>query len=401
VAISGATAPAMAAVPDTTVPVAPTSIGTSIASTTTAAPAVAAEAWILVDADTGAVLAGASIHEPHLPASTVKVITALTALRLNGAAGSVQVTNAAATRAPMRIGMQVGQQWSMKDALYSLMLVSANDSAYAIAQSTAGSIEGFSSEMAKTGQLLGLRDSTFKDPAGFDDADSVIGPSEMSAFDLAIAGRAALRDPTLGPIVATQRYKFVGPDGTEHTLVNHSKLLTRYDGADGIKTGYTKRAQGTFVGSATRGGRTLIAVVLGAPDIYTPVIHLFDWGFSNPPSSAGIGENLPAIAGEAPAPAPAATSVAITPAVNSTTAAVAVTTAVVEPVTAEAVTVPVTGPVLLTGTTGPLWWAVAVSGVGALIAAVGIWRFAVSKLRRRRYDRVLTRVADLQLPARP
>ena len=186
----------------------------------------------------------------------------------------------------MRIGMQVGQQWSMKDALYSLLLVSANDSAYAIAQSTAGSIEGFPAEMAKTGQLLGLRDSTFKDPAGFDDADSVIGPSEMSAFDLAIAGRAALRDATLGPIVATQRYKFTGPDGTHHTLVNHSKLLTRYEGADGIKTGYTKRAQGTFVGSATRDGRTLIAVVLGAPDIYTPVIRLFDLGLFE---SAGLG----------------------------------------------------------------------------------------------------------------
>ena len=179
VALSGATAPAMAAVPDTTVPVSATSIATAVAPTTTAPPTVAAGAWILVDADTGAVLAGESIHEPHLPASTVKVITALTALRLNGAAGSVEVSKAAATRAPMRIGMQVGQQWSMKDALDSLLLVSANDSAYAIAQSTAGSIEGFSAEMAKTGQLLGLRDSTFKDPAGFDDADSVIGPSEI------------------------------------------------------------------------------------------------------------------------------------------------------------------------------------------------------------------------------
>ena len=386
VALSGATAPAMAAVPDTTVPVA----ATSIAPTTTAAPTVAAEAWILVDADSGAVLAGESIHEAHLPASTVKVITALTALRLNGAAGSVEVTKAAATRAPMRIGMQVGQQWSMKDALYSLMLVSANDSAYAIAQSTAGSIEGFSSEMAKTGQLLGLRDSTFKDPAGFDDADSVIGPSEMSAFDLAIAGRAALRDATLGPIVATQRYKFVGPDGTRHTLVNHSKLLTRYEGADGIKTGYTKRAQGTFVGSATRGGRTLIAVVLGAPDIYTPVIRLFDWGFSNPPGSVGTGENLPAIAGEAPAPPSPATSVAISSAIDSTIA----------PVTTAAA-VPATAPVMLaTGTTGPVWWEVGVSGGAALVAAVGVWRFLVSTQRRRRYDRVLGRVADLQLPAR-
>ena len=156
------------------------------------------------------------------------------------------------------------------------------------------------------------------------------------------------------------------------------------------------RAQGTFVGSATRDGRTLIAVVLGAPDIYTPVIRLFDWGFSNPPGSVGTGENLPLVAGEEPPAPPPATSVAITAVTETTIPVAPVTTAVVEPVTAE----PVTEPVLLTGTTGPLWWAVAVSGVGALIAAVGVWRFAVSKLRRRRYDRVLTRVADLQLPAR-
>jgi hypothetical protein len=111
----------------------------------------------------------------------------------------------------------------------------------------------------------------------------------------------------------------------------------------------------------------------------------------------GIGENLPAIAGEAPAPAPpspATSAIEPTIAPATTVAAVAVTAV---PVTA----VPVTAPVMLaTGTTGPVWWEVGVSGAAALVAAVGVWRFLVSTQRRRRYDRVLGRVADLQLPAR-
>ena len=179
--------------------------------------------------------------------------------------------------------------------------------------------------------------------------------------------------------------------------MNHSKLLTRYDGADGIKTGYTKRAQGTFVGSATRDGRTLIAVVLGAPDIYTPVIRLLDWGFSNPAGSIGTGESLPAVEGQAPAPAPVpATSPTATSAPTPvTTAAPAPVTAAPEP------TAPTTAAVVrITGTTGPIWWEVALSGVAALVAAVGVWRFAANAQRRRRYDRVLSRVADLQFPAR-
>lgn len=307
-------------------------------------PDVQARSWILVDAATGQVLAGANLHAPQLPASTVKTITALTALRILGPAGLVAVSDNAAARPPMRIGMVTGQVWPMVDALHCLMLVSANDVAYALAETSAGSLEGFALEMAETARRLGMVDSTFADPAGFDHPDdTVIGPNAMSAWDLAIAGRAVLADPVLAPMVITQRYDFTGPDGLPHELTNHNKLLARDPTAIGVKTGYTKAASGTYVAAAERGGRRLLGVVMGtAADIYTPMNRLFDYGFSIPPTP-GVGrpEVLPGVVDPAVLPTTtvpttlAPTTVAPTTTVAPSTTLARTTVATVAPPTGQ------------------------------------------------------------------
>src|SRR5205085_6701650 len=120
------------------------------------------------------------------------------------------------------------------------------------------------------------------DPAGLDDEFANKGGDRISARDLAIVARAVLAQPALMQVIATRDYKFAGGDGLGHTLTNHDLFLDLYPGATGLKTGTTDLAGHTFVGSATRNGRTMLAVVLDAPDSYGLVERLLDQGFATP-----------------------------------------------------------------------------------------------------------------------
>ncbi|MGD9792841.1 MAG: D-alanyl-D-alanine carboxypeptidase family protein [Acidimicrobiia bacterium] len=329
---------------------------------------VEGRSWILVDAGSGKVLAAHNEHEPQLSASTVKVMTALTALRFLSLDSTVTVSDLAAERPPMRLGMESGEKWKTRDAMYAMLMESANDAAYAIAEQARGDLKSFAKEMNAFGRSLGLQDSTFADPAGFDGQDTAIGPSKVSAYDLAIIGRAALNSPTVSKIVGTVSRTITGPDGTKHSLVNHNRALNSgtdryYAGTIGIKTGFTSAAQGTFVTAARQNGRTLIAVVMGNKDIYTPTQLLFQWGFSGAagvtqaaaaspttvPATAAPATGAPATSAAKPAPTkpapakPAPTTAATQPE-PATTPAPAPASAAPEPVTtlAPAATEPAT-----------------------------------------------------------
>ena len=257
------------------------------------APVPPAKAWILVDADSGAVLAGAAHHDALPPASTTKLMTALVAVEKLPREAVFTVGDVAAAQPAMRIGMRTGQGWALSPALHSLLMVSANDAAYALAEAASGSLGGFATDMNAAAARYGMRDSTFNDPAGFDDSASFQGGSRVSAYDLAIAARNVLAVPELVAIAALPEYGFQGPSGRQHRLLNHNKLLRRYPGAIGLKTGYTRRAGHTFVGAARRDGRTMIAVVLNTDDTYGSAASLLDHGFATAPGDPGIGERLP------------------------------------------------------------------------------------------------------------
>jgi D-alanyl-D-alanine carboxypeptidase (penicillin-binding protein 5/6) len=259
---------------------------------TTAAPPP--RAWIVADAGSGEILDAHDDHTPYRPASTTKIMTALTAVQRLPPDAAITVSALAASQPASKISMKTGEHWKLSDALASLIVVSANDAAYAIAESTSGSLAKFAKAEAETGRQLGLQDSTFADPAGLDNASSFRGGPRMSAYDIAVSTRNALQVPVLARLAASPVVSFTGPDGMHHTLVNHNKLVSehRYQGATGFKTGFTNLAGNTFVATATRGGRTLIVVILDTWDTYGWATKLLDVGFGKTPGQ-GTGKTLP------------------------------------------------------------------------------------------------------------
>jgi D-alanyl-D-alanine carboxypeptidase (penicillin-binding protein 5/6) len=256
-------------------------------------------AYIVVDADTGAILAAENAHDARPPASTAKVMTAVTAIERLPADALVNVSDLAAAQPASRISMVAGQQWALPDALASLLMASANDAAYAIAETAGGTLDGFVVAMNDSADRMGMQDSTFADPAGLDDDTSFNGGPRMSAYDIAIATRNALAVPALAQWGVLRTYEFVDPAGRERSLTNHNRMLpggTRaYPWATGFKTGFTERAGHTLTATATRDGRTVIAVVLGTYDTYGWAMQLFEQAFAAP-AAAGAVERLPDVA---------------------------------------------------------------------------------------------------------
>lgn len=253
-----------------------------------------ARAWVLADADTGAVLAALDHHRPLYIASLTKVMTAFVTMEQLQMQNEVRVSERAAAQPAMRIGMEAGQTWKLEHALHSLVMVSANDAAYALAEASAGSIEEFSRLVQRTGERLGMENSTWLDPAGLDGAEGFGGGTTASAYDLAILARNALDVPELAEMAGKQTYEFHGGDGLDHRLVNHNKMLATYPGLTGLKTGYTKAAGHTLIATAERDGRRLVAVVINAQtSSYDVAGALLDQGFAAPPDASGTGEVLP------------------------------------------------------------------------------------------------------------
>src|SRR5262249_5456210 len=153
-------------------------------------------------ADSGAVLAAGNEHQAFPPASTSKLMTALTAVERLPPDATIVVSPKAATEPASRISMMAGQHWRFEDALASLMIVSANDAAWAIAEATSGTVQAFAKTETDTAHRYGMRDSTFSDPAGLDDAQSYGGGPRMSAYDIAISARNALAVPQLALFAA-------------------------------------------------------------------------------------------------------------------------------------------------------------------------------------------------------
>ncbi len=270
------------------------SMGIGRATAATSPPPVPPRGFIVVDARTGEILAAHNPHIAYHPASTSKIMTALTAIERLAPDAMIPVSALAAAQPASKINMKQGQRWSFADALDSLMVVSANDSAYAIAEATSGNIAAFAKAEATTARQLGLKDSTFNDPAGLDDGNAPGGGPLMSAYDIAITTQNALRVPVLAHLAASPSVAFVGPDGVHHTLINHNKLVSDhlYPGATGFKTGFTNKAEHTLIATATRNGRTLIAVILGTGDAYGWATRLLDTGFGTA-RGHGTGASLP------------------------------------------------------------------------------------------------------------
>ena len=241
-----------------------------------AAPGVSAHAAVLMEASSGDVLMDTRAHE-HLPmASTTKIMTALVALEHSDLAKSVKISDKAVGVEGSSVYLKAGEVLTMEQLLCALMLESANDAAAAIAIEVAGDIESFAAMMNETAARIGLTDTHFTNPHGLDNAEHY-----SSAYDLAILTRYALQNPDFARIVSTYKMNIpLNGDEGIRVLINHNRMLKYYDGAIGVKTGYTKRCGRCLVSAATRDGVTMIAVTLSAPDDWRDHTAMLDYGFS-------------------------------------------------------------------------------------------------------------------------
>ena len=236
---------------------------------------VSARSAILVDADSGRVLWGKWIHVRRHIASTTKIMTALVALERLGPRSIVTVDRAVRRVPPISEGLRPGERVQAWKLFYGLLLYSGNDDALALAIAAGGTKWHFVHQMNVEAGILGLRDTHFVSPSGVVDVGNY-----SSAWDLAALTRVALRNDRFREVVRTKVKHVAWSAPTfAKVYVNHNLLLGSYRGANGVKTGYTSKAGHCLVASATRNGRTLIAVVLDDPNMYVDARRLLNLGF--------------------------------------------------------------------------------------------------------------------------
>ncbi len=234
------------------------------------ARAVSARRAYVLDAVSGRVLFEKNADERSLIASTTKIMTALLVCEQCNVLDRMRIPREAVGIEGSSMYLQEGEVLTLQELLYGLMLSSGNDAAVALAIYCGGTVEGFAELMNDKARSLGLTGTHFENPNGLD------SPGHYStARDLARLAAYAMENPIFYQTVSTKNVK-----AGQRWLTNHNKLLWRVEGADGVKTGYTKAAGRILVSSATRNGRRLIAVTIDDPDDWQDHARLLEEGFS-------------------------------------------------------------------------------------------------------------------------
>lgn len=261
-------------------------------------PKTGSPSVILIDSKTGQILYEKNSHEKHYPASITKVMTALLTLencKLDDKTTASQRAVFDIEYGSNNAGFQPGEEFTIEELLYALLLNSANEAANILAEHVGGSIEGFADRMNVRAKELGALDTHFVTPNGLHKDDHY-----TTAYDMAMIARQAMTIPEFRKIVSTVLYKM--PDTNKYTkgdkyFLNGNKLIREtheagskgyyYPYAIGIKTGYTTKANHTFIGGAAKDGMELISVIMnsniadGDSLMYSDSIELFDYVFEN------------------------------------------------------------------------------------------------------------------------
>ena len=232
--------------------------------------ALSAQKAILMDAQTGRILYEKDSDQRSLIASTTKIMTALIICEQCNVLDRMRIPKEAVGIEGSSMYLQEGEVLTLQELLYGLMLHSGNDAAVALAIYCGGTVEGFAELMNDKARQLGMTGTHFENPNGLD------SPGHYStARDLAVLAAYAMKNPIFAKTVST-RTVTVG----QRYLRNHNKLLWQVEGAEGVKTGYTRAAGRILVSSAVRSGRRLVAVTIDAPDDWRDHAALLEEGFS-------------------------------------------------------------------------------------------------------------------------
>ncbi len=236
---------------------------------------ITASSWLVADLGTGDVLAARAPHAKHLPASTLKILTALTLIPRLSPTTQVTVSRADVAVDGSKVGLVPNATYTVAQLFTALLVVSGNDAANALASAAGGAASTLARMNAEARQLQ-ADDTVAKTPSGLD------GPGESSsAYDLALIARAAMKLPDFRSYVRTVHAKIGAPGQRYFSIYTHNRLLTDYPGTIGVKNGYTIAAQATYVGAATRNGHTLVVTLMhGQPRFWHDAEPLLDWGFA-------------------------------------------------------------------------------------------------------------------------
>lgn len=255
-------------------------------------PTVSASSFVLMDAGTGTILAERNADTQMLVASTTKILTAALVLEHTDPNDIVKIMPKAVGIEGSSMYLRAGEEIAVRDLLYGLMLASGNDAAVALAYHVAGGIPEFAALMNEKAAELGMESSNFSNPHGLDAEDHY-----STAQDMALLTAWAMGIDDFVQIASTRQVQAAG-----RSLVNHNKLLWRYPGALGVKTGFTKASGRSLVSAAERDGTLLICITLSAPDDWDDHAALYDWGFArykyHAPITAGeVYATVPVISG--------------------------------------------------------------------------------------------------------
>jgi D-alanyl-D-alanine carboxypeptidase (penicillin-binding protein 5/6) len=246
--------------------------------------------FLLADMNTGQILVAKAPHARHLPASTLKTLTALTLIPLLNPNAKLVVKPRDVAVDGTRLGILPGTSYRIGMLFQGLLMVSGNDAAFALARGN-HSVAATLKAMNATAAHLNAFDTVAKDPSGLDKAGQ-----RTSAYDLALIGRAAMKLPDFRRYVRTKVASMPGGWAggklkPGFKINSHNKLLFNYPGTIGIKTGYTNAAKATFIGAATRGGKTYLITQMSSPNgSWRPSAALLNWAFAHGRSVTPIGK---------------------------------------------------------------------------------------------------------------
>ena len=238
---------------------------------------VSAKSAVLINGTTGEILWAKNSKERLPMASTTKIMTSLLLCETGDLETKLVTTKEMVTVEGSSMGLLAGDTVTYRDLLYGMMLASGNDAANTVAIALGGTVSDFVKQMNEKAAQIGLENTSFKTPSGLDAKGHY-----STAEDMARLARYALKNEEFAKAAASDYAKLCyGNPPYNRTLKNHNKLLFQYDGAIGVKTGFTKKSGRCLVSAARRGNKYLIAVTLSAPNDWQDHKNMLDYGFSS------------------------------------------------------------------------------------------------------------------------